>query len=444
MPSGPLAPRSGERVRTQGRVALAVCLMAACASTRAPGAPASASTSTPTPAAASPPISGPAGFAPAAPGAKSYAPTPAADRRRPPPADAVRRALLDEVRSAARKRGVPVPEPDVRLDWAMTDLARQVRGDDLPALDVVEFLLAHYGLVEPSPHILLSSASQGGAVEFSANARAEIEEMIRTADIGRVGIGVDRSGDMTYIAIGLQERRVTLLGAIPRRLPSAGHAPIAARLPRGLASPGIAITAPDGTVREQMPPLRDGVVRGELRCAGDGKYQVEIVAAGKIGSTVLANFPVYCGVDPPAVAPRGAGVRAVKVTAEEAERQMLELINRDRRRAGVPPLTADAKLTAVARAHTRDMVDNDFVGHVSPRTGTAMDRVHKAGLTPTFVSENVGRGYTAEEAEQGFMSSPGHRANIVDPRPRRVGVGIVFGAAVTGTTPLFVTQLFSN
>jgi len=90
------------------------------------------------------------------------------------------------------------------------------------------------------------------------------------------------------------------------------------------------------------------------------------------------------------------------------------------------------------------MVDHDFVGHVSPRTGTALDRVHRVGLTPTFVSENVGRGYSADEAEQGFMSSPGHRANIVDPRPRRVGVGIVFGAAVTGTTPLFVTELFTN
>jgi uncharacterized protein YkwD len=73
-----------------------------------------------------------------------------------------------------------------------------------------------------------------------------------------------------------------------------------------------------------------------------------------------------------------------------------------------------------------------------------MDRVHRAGLTPTFVSENVGRGYTAEEAEQGFMSSPGHRANIVDPRPRKVGIGIVFGAPVGDTVPLFVTQLFSN
>jgi uncharacterized protein YkwD len=159
---------------------------------------------------------------------------------------------------------------------------------------------------------------------------------------------------------------------------------------------------------------------------------------------VLANFPVYCGVAPPAVTPRGAGVRIAKVTAEEAERQMLALINRDRQRAKMPPVTLDEKLAAVARAHTRDMVENDFVGHVSPRTGTAMDRVRRAGLTPTFVSENVGRGYTAEEAEQGFMSSPGHRANIVDPRPRKVGIGIVFAAPVGDTTPMFVTQLFSN
>ena len=70
--------------------------------------------------------------------------------------------------------------------------------------------------------------------------------------------------------------------------------------------------------------------------------------------------------------------------------------------------------------------------------------LRRAGLAPTFISENVGRGYSPEEAEQGFMSSPGHRANIVDPRPRRVGIGIVFGATVTGTAPLFVTQLSTN
>jgi uncharacterized protein YkwD len=384
------------------------------------------------------------GFAPAGQGAKSYAKTPAADGRRPPPADAVARSLLKQVREAARKQRVPMPKSDPRLDWAMTDLARQVRGEDLPASDVVEFLLAHYGLVEPSPHILLSSAPVRGAVELSARARDDIKEMLRSAGIGRVGIGVDRSDDMVYVALALQEKRLDLLAPIPRRLPPGGQASIEARLAAHLTNPAIAITAPDGSVREQAPPLSKGFVRSEIRCAADGRYQVEIVASGTTGAMVLANFPVYCGVAPAALAPRAAGVSTVEVTPEEAERQMLALINRDRKRAGVAPLAADDKLTAIARAHTRDMVEHDFVGHVSPRTGNTVDRVHRAGLTPGFVSENVGRGYSAEEAEQGFMSSPGHRANIVDPRPRRVGVGIVYGPAVTGTRPLFVTQLFTN
>jgi len=383
-------------------------------------------------------------FAPAGAGATRYAPTAAADGRGPVPGDGLRRTLLAEVRASARKQGVRPPDVDARLDWAMTDLARHVRGEELPALDVVDFLLAHYGLVEPSPHILLSSAPLRGEADLAAHARGEIDEMLRGFDIGRVGVGVDRSGDTVYIALALQEKRVTLLEAVPRQLAPGGQAAIAARIAAGLTSPEVVITAPDGSVREQTPPLHKGVVRGELRCAADGRYQVEIVASGATGSAVLANFPVYCGVAPAAATPRGAGVRAAVVSPEEAERQLLTLINRDRQRAGVPPVSLDDHLTAIARAHARDMVEHDFVGHVSPRTGGPVDRVHRAGLTPGFISENVGRGYTPEEAEQGFMASPGHRANIVDPRPVRVGVGVTFGAAVTGTKPMFVTQLFTN
>jgi uncharacterized protein YkwD len=384
------------------------------------------------------------GFLPAREGAKRYAPTVAADGRRPPPADPVRRSLLAEVRAAAGKLRVPVPAEDARLDWAMTDLARHIHDNQLPALDVLEFLLGHYGLIDPSPHILMAAAPLRGNVEISARARGELTEMLRAAGIGRAGIGVDRSADTIYIVVGLQESRVTLLKPVPRRLPPGGRAELAARIAPGYTKPEVAITGPGGGVAEQTPVLRDGVLRGEVRCAADGRYQVEIVASGPTGSAVLANFPVYCGVAPAAATPRGAGVRAVAMTADEAEAQILALINRDRQLAGVAPVVADGKLTAIARAHAHDMVDHDFVGHVSPRTGNTVERVHRAGLTPGFISENVGRGYTADEAEQGFMASPGHRANIVDPRPRRVGVGVVFGAVVSGTRPLFVTQLFTD
>jgi uncharacterized protein YkwD len=90
------------------------------------------------------------------------------------------------------------------------------------------------------------------------------------------------------------------------------------------------------------------------------------------------------------------------------------------------------------------MAEHDFVGHVSPRTGNAMDRVRRVGLAPEMVMENVGRAYSPEEAENGFLTSPGHRGNLLDPHARRIGVGIVLGAPGTGATPLFVTQLFTS
>ena len=113
-----------------------------------------------------PPAPAPEGVTPAGPGAKSYAPSAAADGRPAPPADPLRAQIVEEVRAAARKLERKPPEPDRRLDWAMTDLARHVRGEELPALEAVQFLTAHYGLVEPPPHILLSHAPAAGAAEI--------------------------------------------------------------------------------------------------------------------------------------------------------------------------------------------------------------------------------------------------------------------------------------
>ena len=194
----------------------------------------------------------------------------------------------------------------------------------------------------------------------------------------------------------------------------------------------------------EAPAVHGRDLAGELRCGADGRYQVEIVATGAVGPTVLANFPVYCGVSPPAAWQGGVAMRQGSADPVVAEQQIVALVNRDRARAGLPPVIADARLAAIARAHCHDMIDHDFVGHLSPRTGTAMDRVHRAGLKPDLVFENVGRVYSADQAESGFLGSPGHRGNLLDPRAHRIGVGVVFGPEVTGTRPLFVTQLLTS
>ena len=82
------------------------------------------------------------------------------------------------------------------------------------------------------------------------------------------------------------------------------------------------------------------------------------------------------------------------------------------------------------------MIDHDFVGHLSPRTGTAMDRVRRAGLKPDIVFENVGRAYSPEQAEGGFHRQPGPpRQPAAIRAPAGIGVVVVFGPEVTGARP---------
>ena len=378
---------------------------------------------------------------PASAAANRYAPAP--PKRRRPARDPLRDGIVDDARATARRAGRPLPVDDPRLDWAMTDLARHLRGDELPALEAAAFLFSHYGLVEPSPHFFFARASGGADAEIRARAREEFAAALHAGAVGRIGVGIDRAGSELHVVAGFQETPLALRSPISRQVRSGGRARVAARIDAAYRDPALVITSPDGRV-EEAPPARGRDLSGELRCAADGRYQIEIVATGAAGPTVLANFPVYCGVSPPLVWQGGVGMHQGSVDPVVAEREIVALVNRDRARAGLPPVTLDARLAAIARAHCQDMVDHAFIGHLSPRTGTAMDRVRRAGLRPDLVFENVGRAYNPDEAESGFLGSPGHRANLLDPRARRIGVGVVFGPEVTGTRPLFVTQLFTN
>ena len=328
----------------------------------------------------------------------------------------------------------------------MNDLAHNLRGDDLPALEVVDFLLTHYGIAEPSPHLLLSRATAGADREVREQACKEIAAVYKTDPVARVGIGIDRTGDLMYVVVGPA-------GDAPRaRARAAAPRARRERAPSRASSSGryrearVVVTSPDGKVAEQEPSLARGPRAGQARVRrrrqvpgrGHGRGQAS-------GTAVLANFPVYCGVEPPAIAPRGAGTRQARVSAETAERDAARARQPRSRRGRARRRDAGTRASpTIARAHSRDMAEHDFVGHVSPRTGTALDRVHKGGLAPELVLENVGRAYSAQEVESGFMASPGHRANVVEPRATRLGVGVVLGAPVTGTIPLYVTQILTN
>ncbi|GAA1423478.1 CAP domain-containing protein [Streptomyces thermospinosisporus] len=121
--------------------------------------------------------------------------------------------------------------------------------------------------------------------------------------------------------------------------------------------------------------------------------------------------------------------------------EVLDLTNRERVRAGLPPLAADARLAAAAQAHSADMVARDFYSHTAPDGSRPWDRAAAAGFTGRTVGENIACGQrSAAEVVQGWMNSPGHRANILKPAFDRLGVGLAGG----GRAGLYWTQLFGG
>ncbi|HEV7214836.1 MAG TPA: CvpA family protein [Chloroflexota bacterium] len=110
-----------------------------------------------------------------------------------------------------------------------------------------------------------------------------------------------------------------------------------------------------------------------------------------------------------------------------AEQTMLAYLNQQRSQYGLPSLRYDPTLTAVARAHSTDMFQRSYFGHDTPDGRTPFDRMHAAGVTYTSAGENIAYAPNVSIADTGLMNSPEHRANILRPQFRRVGIGIVGG-----------------
>lgn len=109
----------------------------------------------------------------------------------------------------------------------------------------------------------------------------------------------------------------------------------------------------------------------------------------------------------------------------QAEQQMFQLVNRERQKAGVPPLTFDDRLRDVARAHSLEMFQKGYFSHDSPTAGSPFDRLRAAGIRFVTAGENLAYAPSVEIAHDGLMNSPGHRANILNPAFGRIGVGAI-------------------
>ncbi|MFT8311576.1 MAG: CAP domain-containing protein [Sporolactobacillus sp.] len=113
------------------------------------------------------------------------------------------------------------------------------------------------------------------------------------------------------------------------------------------------------------------------------------------------------------------------------EQKVVDLTNQERTKAGLQPLKADnSTLSKMARAKSQDMSDKNYFDHQSPTYGSPFDMMKKFGISYKSAGENIAAGQkTPEEVVQGWMNSPGHRANILNASFTTIGVGYVQGGS---------------
>jgi uncharacterized protein YkwD len=172
------------------------------------------------------------------------------------------------------------------------------------------------------------------------------------------------------------------------------------------------------------------------------------VNTNSTATSTPAPAPVQCSpnIEPSACIPESTG------EAEQSEILMWQLINRDRldvtcmeeTKGHARPLQWDARLAAVARAHSEEMARNHFFAHTGLDGSEPSMRVSKAGIQWRSTGENIAKVDTIAGAESAFMDEPkfqpNHRGNILNPDYTHVGVGVARGA----NGMLYITQEFAE
>jgi uncharacterized protein YkwD len=383
---------------------------------------------------------------PRKPASKIYESRPLAQAGSQLSADPFRRAVQQAAVDAGRRRGQRVL-PDVRLDDAMNDLAHALPEGEIPFGEAVEFVLNHYGIVEPYPKLLVENFPRTKENALRQAVSQELE-LPRGSALVTIGVGVDRGVSSTTVVIAFQDKGVDM-EPVPRELPLGGRAQVAGTLLGQARQPRFYRTDPQGQTQALSATVTGAAFRTEIICArGEGAYRVEVCAKDERGPHVVARFPVYCGRVAPTTRPGLAGYRGGfeesvwDLKSADAEARMLELVNRERRAAGLAPVALDGALSNVARAYSEDQLIHGFADHVSPPTGGLEDRVRHAGLTVGRLLQTVVSGRPLEEMEADLMGNAKDRAAILDKDVSAAGIGVASSMTEFGGFRVVATQLF--
>ena len=145
-----------------------------------------------------------------------------------------------------------------------------------------------------------------------------------------------------------------------------------------------------------------------------------------------------------ATADPNSGTGGPSAATQSLEDQVVAATNAERAKAKCQPLTMDDRLRTAAQVHSADMASYAYLSHTGHDGSDPVRRMKDAGYVIDSTvgwAENVARGYpTVEKVMEAFMSSAGHRSNIVNCSMKIIGVGVA--RSIAGE--LYWTQDFAT
>lgn len=123
----------------------------------------------------------------------------------------------------------------------------------------------------------------------------------------------------------------------------------------------------------------------------------------------------------------------------DMQQEMLGYINTERAKVNAPLLVLDESLCSGAFLKSQDMVVNNYFSHTSPIYGNPFDMMRSQGIDFHRAGENIAKNFSVQGSHKAFMKSSGHRANILNAKYNKLGLGFYQSGGY-----LYVTQWFTD
>ncbi|TMA30153.1 MAG: hypothetical protein E6J88_06330 [Deltaproteobacteria bacterium] len=327
------------------------------------------------------------------------------------------------------------PQPDGRL-CAMADTLLGWKEKELPPEGVRSFLSRHFGLPGTVQRMLMSDLE---SEDVRVIAQAVVDPVIGFAASAQqplYGMMTERlKKNLTHVVVVFYDQTIDIQ-PLPKRLAPNTAATLEGSVTGVLSKPKVEVVDPIGAM-QKSPESTGMAFKVDLKC-GDhaGKMLIQVVADKEGTDTLVTNFPVWCNTAPPVAAKVPEAAKG-PVDTGQAEKQLLDLVNSDRKEAGIKELKPLPALSDIARNIAQKRSEGKGI------TSADLNQALKsAEIAAPMLLESMAQGFSIDDVYTRFSDSPSDRSNTMNPDVTDVGVGVVKGPVIADKPTYIAAELF--